>query len=325
MANEQGLLKQTVFAKQTSGLGVPATTGGKIKRRTSAVFSKMVDTYESNEIVSHQQSTGANAGIVKTSGKFDGLVSPGTFTEQFASLLRKDSAATAAISGIATLTVAASGANWTLTRDAGDFLGGGIKVGDVVRITASSINAANGASTLAASKNLLVLGVTALALTVRAVNGSALAAQAITTATVTVAGKKTWVPTGNHTNDYWTVEEWYSGLMKSELFTDCKIAKADVVGNDVGSEHYWLGHRPSTPDGLPCIGVASGSPDIIHAFGHGHVGMIQAPASGRLVASLIAGRAPGYDASPFSARRFSFPHAAAMRASASVNSASDVA
>ncbi len=102
-------------------------------------------------------------------------------------------------------------------------------------------------------------------------------------------------------------------------------AKADAVGNDVGSEHYWLGHRPSTPDGLPCIGVASGSPDIIHAFGHGHVGMIQAPASGRLVASLIAGRAPGYDASPFSARRFSFPHAAAMRASASVNSASDVA
>ncbi|MBS0245670.1 MAG: FAD-binding oxidoreductase [Proteobacteria bacterium] len=81
-------------------------------------------------------------------------------------------------------------------------------------------------------------------------------------------------------------------------------AKADAVGNDIGSNNYWLGHRPSTPDGLPCIGQASGSPDIFHAFGHGHVGMIQGPATGRLVANLIAGRAPGYDATSFSAQRF---------------------
>lgn len=81
-------------------------------------------------------------------------------------------------------------------------------------------------------------------------------------------------------------------------------AKADALEKDAGSTNYWMGHRPSTPDGLPCIGVASGSSDIFHAFGHGHVGLIQAPASGRLVAALIAGRQPAYDATPFSARRF---------------------
>jgi D-amino-acid dehydrogenase len=81
-------------------------------------------------------------------------------------------------------------------------------------------------------------------------------------------------------------------------------AKADAVEKDVGSTNYWMGHRPSTPDGLPCIGAASGSADIFHAFGHGHVGMIQAPETGRLVAALIAGRQPSYDATPFSARRF---------------------
>ena len=80
--------------------------------------------------------------------------------------------------------------------------------------------------------------------------------------------------------------------------------KADQVEKSIGSDNYWMGHRPSTPDGLPCIGAASGSPDIFHAFGHGHVGLIQAPASGKLVAALIAGREPGYDATPFSARRF---------------------
>jgi len=81
-------------------------------------------------------------------------------------------------------------------------------------------------------------------------------------------------------------------------------ARADAIEKDAGSDNYWMGHRPSTPDGLPCIGAASGSADIFHAFGHGHVGMIQAPASGRLVADLIAGRQPAYDATPFSARRF---------------------
>ncbi len=81
-------------------------------------------------------------------------------------------------------------------------------------------------------------------------------------------------------------------------------AKADAVAQTLGSPNYWMGHRPSTPDGLPCIGAASASPDVFHAFGHGHVGLIQAPATGRLVATLIAGRQPAYDATPFSARRF---------------------
>ncbi|MEA2788306.1 MAG: D-amino-acid dehydrogenase, partial [Acetobacteraceae bacterium] len=34
----------------------------------------------------------------------------------------------------------------------------------------------------------------------------------------------------------------------------------------------WMGHRPSTPDGLPVLGLASGCSDVVHAFGHGHVG-----------------------------------------------------
>ena len=51
-----------------------------------------------------------------------------------------------------------------------------------------------------------------------------------------------------------------------------------------------MGHRPSTPDGLPCIGPASGCADVVHAFGHGHIGLTAGPATGKLVADLIAGR-----------------------------------
>jgi D-amino-acid dehydrogenase len=66
----------------------------------------------------------------------------------------------------------------------------------------------------------------------------------------------------------------------------------------------WMGHRPSTPDGLPVLGTASGCADVVHAFGHGHVGLTAAAMSGKVVADLVAGRAPPFDLAPYSAGRF---------------------
>jgi D-amino-acid dehydrogenase len=70
----------------------------------------------------------------------------------------------------------------------------------------------------------------------------------------------------------------------------------------------WMGQRPSTPDGLPVLGRASGCPDVLHAFGHGHVGMAAAPASAQLMADLLAGRTPGLDPGPYRAARFARAH-----------------
>jgi D-amino-acid dehydrogenase len=66
----------------------------------------------------------------------------------------------------------------------------------------------------------------------------------------------------------------------------------------------WMGHRPSMPDGLPCLGLASGCADVIYAFGHGHVGLTAGPATGTIVADIVAGRPPAFDLSPYAARRF---------------------
>jgi D-amino-acid dehydrogenase len=67
----------------------------------------------------------------------------------------------------------------------------------------------------------------------------------------------------------------------------------------------WMGRRPSTPDGLPCLGLASGSTDVIHAYGHGHIGLVSSARTGRIVAQLAAGHKPEIDLSPFSPTRFS--------------------
>lgn len=221
-AAAQGLLKQIVFAEQ-SALGTPATTGGQILRRTSEGFSLARDSYGNNEILSHQQDTGNTASIRKTAGKLDGILSAGTYSKPIGHLLRKDFAATSAITGLS-ITIAGSGPTYTLTRASGDFLTGGIKVGDIVRLTAGSFNAAN------SNKNLLVVSVVALVLTVRVLNGVALVAEGpIASATLSVPGKKSWVPTTGHTNKYASVEKWFSDLSKSETYTDVKVASADIT------------------------------------------------------------------------------------------------
>ncbi len=66
----------------------------------------------------------------------------------------------------------------------------------------------------------------------------------------------------------------------------------------------WLGHRPSMPDGKPCLGLSSASPDIVHAFGHGHTGLVAGARTGRVVAALLAGQPPEIPIAPFDPRRF---------------------
>lgn len=67
----------------------------------------------------------------------------------------------------------------------------------------------------------------------------------------------------------------------------------------------WLGHRPSMPDGLPCIGPARASSEILLAFGHGHVGLCASARTGRLTTQLLTGATPEIDLAPFDPHRFS--------------------
>lgn len=71
-----------------------------------------------------------------------------------------------------------------------------------------------------------------------------------------------------------------------------------------GRVKVWMGHRPSMPDGLPCIGPARASPDILHCFGHGHVGLVAAPRSAEIVGAWLGGRHAPFAAEPYSPGRF---------------------
>lgn len=66
----------------------------------------------------------------------------------------------------------------------------------------------------------------------------------------------------------------------------------------------WMGQRPATPDSLPVIGRSPRRPDVIYAFGHGHLGLTLAATTGRMVAALVNAREPDIDLAPYSIGRF---------------------
>lgn len=66
----------------------------------------------------------------------------------------------------------------------------------------------------------------------------------------------------------------------------------------------WMGFRPSLPDTLPAIGPLPGRPDVICAFGHGHLGLTQSAGTAEIVADLLTGQTPAIDMAPFSPARF---------------------
>ena len=265
MSVAQGINKTIAYKKQ-SGLGTAASgTGGQLIRRETATFSTSKDAYSSNEIVSHQQHTGDTHGVRSTTATINGLLSPTTYKDFFASLLRKAWAATSDITGLSVTIAAGSGSLFTITDGAATFLTDGIKVGDVVRLSGGSLNSAN------AGVNLLVTAVTETVVTVLpfGVDATMTAEGPIASVTMSVPGQKTYVPTSGHTNDYYTFEENWTDLTRYHLYQDVQIGSADInmpaTGNiGINWSLVGLGYRTksgtqtlTTPSAETTTGIAS--------------------------------------------------------------------
>jgi D-amino-acid dehydrogenase len=66
----------------------------------------------------------------------------------------------------------------------------------------------------------------------------------------------------------------------------------------------WMGSRPCFADSRPVIGRAPKHAGLWLAYGHSHWGLTLGPATGRLVAEMIAGATPFCDPAPYGAERF---------------------
>lgn len=83
-----------------------------------------------------------------------------------------------------------------------------------------------------------------------------------------------------------------------------KHAERMFPGIDTRAASEWMGQRPSTPDYKPVISASKRFPNVFYAFGHGHLGVVGAAPTGRLIADLIAQRSPSIDVAPYRIGRF---------------------
>lgn len=236
MALALGVNKQTRFKRQTAKGTLAGATLGQIIRRESSTFELAKENYTTeSEITSTQQLISSRHGVKTVNGSISGILSPLTYSDMLSAVLRRDFTAVTALTALSVTIAGTGNPSYTITRAAGDFLTGGIKIGQVVRLSVGTLNAAN------INKNLLVTGVTATILTVIPVNGVALVAEGpIASTTVTVVGKVTYTPTTGHTNVYYTVEEWHPDVPYSERSQDVKIAQASLTLSGSGNAQIAL-------------------------------------------------------------------------------------
>lgn len=222
MAFQTGVGKQLTYKAESTWGTVPSASSAQSMRRVTSNLSLKKQSYQSNEIRADYQVSDMRHGVRSVEGTISGELSPGTYEDFLAAAVRQTFSAVSAITGLS-LTIATSGSNYTITRGSGDFLTGGLKIGDIIRITAGSVNANN------LNKNCLIVALTATIATVTVLGGLTLTAEGpIASCTITVTGKKARVPTSAHTDTSFSIEHWFSNISKSEVYSGCKVNSVSV-------------------------------------------------------------------------------------------------
>lgn len=219
----KGVDKKIAYKKEASWGIIAPDTGAKQLRRVTSQFNQTAETLQSAEIRQDYQIADYRLGSLSTEGSLNGELSPGTYSDFFAAALAKDFVAGGSTTG-ASLTIAASGSFYTITRAAGSWLTDGFYVGNVIRLSGAGFAPAN------VGKNIQILSITALVLTVRTFDANTLTPEGpIAAADAAVVGKQTFAPLTGHTSDSFTVEEFYGGGVNvSEVHAGNKVGSIAV-------------------------------------------------------------------------------------------------
>lgn len=221
MTVSKGVSKQVGYKKESSWGVLAGDTSGKLLRRVTASFNLMKETYESGEIRTDRQVADFRHGVRSAEGSLNGELSAAAYADFMGSIVGKDFAAVT-LGAAAQTTVTVAGTVYTLVRATGSWLTDGLKVGMVIRAAGLTATADN-------ARNLLVASLTATNAVVVPLNTVALTAQpTASSVTLTSPGKQTSVPATAHTDDSYTVEEFYSDIAQSEVYTGMKLNSMSV-------------------------------------------------------------------------------------------------
>lgn len=221
MTIARGVSKIVSYAKEQDWSIPPdgATPTAKELRRVTASFNLTKDTYESNEIRRDFQVADMRHGIRGVDGSLNGELSPGSYSDFMGSTLSRDftPVAPAVTLSAATLTVAAGTKTVAIVNSAPVAL----TAGDVVKVTSA---------TEAGNENavLLIAAVDGASVTAVVLTDADFVSETGSAAVLTPQGKVTFAPETNHTDDSYTIEEFYSDIGQSEVNVGVKVGSMAV-------------------------------------------------------------------------------------------------
>lgn len=218
-----GIGRRIAFKEESTPGTFAGASGAQVLRRVTCGLNMTKAELQSQELRDDYQIATSRHGMRRIEGPFEGELSFGTYQSFFEAAMRKAAAAVSNITGL-TLTVAASGSNYTVTRGAGSWISDGVRIGMVVRVTA-------GLAAGSLSKNLLVVALTATVMTVYVLNGYTLTAEGpLGSCTVTVPGKHIIVPSSGHIDRAYSIEDLQNDLSPviSKTFLGVRVASMAI-------------------------------------------------------------------------------------------------
>lgn len=235
MALADGISRIIAYKAQASALTLPGATGAQQIRRVTLTGGLRKDNYQSQEKTQHQQVAHSRHGRRRAEIQLAGELSPLTYKDFFAALLRKTWAAGVSKTEADFTSMAADNGTSKFTVGGSTWAAQGFEVGDVIRFTDLSD----------AQNNARNFRITALAGVDATVYPAPDTMAADTAFTVAVVGQKLWTPASSHTDDMFTLEDWHPDISKSYRYLDCKPVSLDLELGDaiVGANWGFLGRN----------------------------------------------------------------------------------
>lgn len=215
-----GVNKLCVISRESSWGVAPAANTGKYLRRTTLELDLTRESFESAEISSTAQTSDMRLGSDNVEGTLSGELSPGSYSDLFASLLRGTWVAGSTTTAV---TISAETTGNILIRSAGSWITDGFKLGDLVNVSGFTTTGNNGAGIIVAlTATNMSLDANSITLTDE-VEGDSV--------TVAVAGKKLVIPLlpASRTDESYTIEQFYNNISVSRVAKGVKIGSASVT------------------------------------------------------------------------------------------------
>jgi hypothetical protein len=257
----QGINKRVTIAKESAwGTKASNSSAARNYRRVTASFQGEKDTFGAAEIRTDQQMVDSRHGTRRASGSLSGELCGSSYDEIMAAAVRRDFG-TGATTGAITVVAASSG---KFTRSAGSFVSDGFKVGRVFNVTGYNDSGNNGL--------FYATSVTTTELFASPLAGQTMSSEAEgDTVTILERGKVTYTPSTGHTDDTFSVEEFYDDEDISRIFLGQQVnnfslslspdamatVSVDFLGKDfeaAGSSEFF-----TSATGITSEGTYSGS------------------------------------------------------------------